>query len=379
MESVLAAFIVIFLVIFSVLTFSDALLSTQDELGESWREMEMRLADYQQVSIAPVDSWLTADETLVALVLANTGTDHLANYRDWDVILQYYDDADPAVYHIEWLSYTTANPPGPGQWTVDAIYQDAATAAAEVYEPGILNPGEELVLYVKAVPPVGIGQALQARVVTASGKGASIAFTRNHPPELTINTPLEMWHSVTDTLTADHLTVSDVDNTPDDLLYTVTVPPAQGTLSAETFTQADLDAELVTYTHTGTGDDSFQFMVADGTDEISGFTFEITTRNAPPVLAANTGMAIALTDTGVIAAVALAVSDANTPPESIVYTVTVQPVKGALSLSPTFTQADINQGNLTYSHTQPGLDSFTFTVTDGEESIGPYVFGITMP
>ena len=159
----------------------------------------------------------------------------------------------------------------------------------------------------------------------------------------------------------------------------MTVPPAQGTLSAETFTQVDLDAELVTYTHTGTGDDSFQFMVADGTDEISGFTFEITTRNAPPVLAANTGMAIALTDTGVIAAVALAVSDANTPPESIVYTVTVQPVKGALSLSPTFTQADINQGNLTYSHTQPGLDSFTFTVTDGEESIGPYVFGITMP
>ena len=69
--------------------------------------------------------------------------------------------------------------------------------------------------------------------------------------------------------------MTDADNTNAQLTFTVGTPPIFGTLNrsgaalttGETFTQADIDDGLVTYTQNGTAisADSFTFTVSDGT------------------------------------------------------------------------------------------------------------------
>jgi hypothetical protein len=315
----------------------------------------------------------------VALVYRNTGVARLTDFDQWDVIVQYIDAADPPGYHVLWLPYAAAALT-PGQWAVAGLFLDAAQETAERYEPGILNPGEEILVYVRVSPPVGQGQTMQVNLVTANGCGASLLFTRNIPPELAVNAGLSMVSGTTAVLSPTALEATDVDNPPAELIYTVTVSPAQGTLSpVDGFSQEAINNGQVTYTHTGLGDDTFTFTVSDGADTIGEFVFAITVTNAAPELATNTGLSVPVGETAVIGFSALETTDANNPPGELIYTVTTPPVRGLLTPGTTFSQADITSGLVSYAHTGAGSDSFAFTVTDGEFTIGPYTFGITTP
>lgn len=91
------------------------------------------------------------------------------------------------------------------------------------------------------------------------------------------------------------LQTTDVDNTDSELVYTVDGVPGNGTLfnngvalgATDTFTQADIDAGLITYNHDGsqTAADSVDFTVDDGagTTISSTFNWAITNTNDAPV------------------------------------------------------------------------------------------------
>ncbi len=88
------------------------------------------------------------------------------------------------------------------------------------------------------------------------------------------------------TLTSLMLQTLDVDNTPGQLVYTVTASPGNGTLrlsgaalrAGDMFSQADINAGNVTYDHDGseTISDSFDFSVDDGQGTASNATFKLT-------------------------------------------------------------------------------------------------------
>ena len=82
--------------------------------------------------------------------------------------MQYTDDASGE--HAAWYGY-------PAQWSRQ-IYQTASPPTPEVIDPGILNPGEELVLQVNLTPAVGAGTTNLAAVSAPNGVTASIVFTR---------------------------------------------------------------------------------------------------------------------------------------------------------------------------------------------------------
>ena len=81
------------------------------------------------------------------------------------------------------------------------------------------------------------------------------------------------------------LQTTDIDNTASQLVYTITTATSNGTLRrsglalgvSSTFTQADIDAGLITFDHNGseTSSDSFSFSVDDGTGSASTGTFNI--------------------------------------------------------------------------------------------------------
>jgi hypothetical protein len=61
---------------------------------------------------------------------------------------------------------------------VEGLYLDASEGTEEVFDPDILNPGEEVVIQIWVSPPVGSPTTNLATVATPNGISASTAFTR---------------------------------------------------------------------------------------------------------------------------------------------------------------------------------------------------------
>lgn len=128
----------------------------------------------------------------------------------------------------------------------------------------------------------------------------------NVPPVLAANAGLSVAEGAAATITSASLRATDVDTPPAQLLFTVRTAPGNGTLrrggaslgAGGTFTQADLDAGQVSYTHDGseTSGDSFTFTVSDragGTIPSTTFVITITGGNDPPTQIALSGATVA--------------------------------------------------------------------------------------
>jgi hypothetical protein len=226
--------------------------------------------------------------------------------------------------------------------------------------------------------------------------------TVNTPPTLMVNAGLTVAEGATATITTAQLQVTDADQPAVNLTYTLSATPTNGALQLngtlllanDTFTQADIDVGLLTYTHNGgeTSSDAFSFTVSDGaggTIPVTTFAITVSAVNDAPLVTNNLGLTVlegaAAT---VITSTQLSVADVDNTPLQIEYTVTAVPLNGTLALNgvallvnETFTQADINNGLLTYAHngSETTSDTFHFTVSDGGNgSIGDTTFSITV-
>ncbi|MCA9874876.1 MAG: hypothetical protein KC441_14495 [Anaerolineales bacterium] len=175
METILTAFIVLALILFATLTIFSGYLNAQDTLRVSWQEMQTRLNDQLHTDLSPVRAETRSSGAVIELTLRNDGDTRLTDFDSWDVVLEYY--TPPGDYEIDWYTYMDGEPAA-GEWSVAGLYQDAATAEGEVFEPGILNPGEELVIRLRVLPPVGPNTTNMATISAANGVGTSILFTR---------------------------------------------------------------------------------------------------------------------------------------------------------------------------------------------------------
>ncbi len=361
MESVLTASLILFIILFTSLTLYQVFMTSQETLVESWQNMETRLDAQSNSVLSPLSTRIR--DSVVEVVLKNDGLVKFAAFDQWDVIVQYYDAGGG--YHIQRLAYTQGTPIT-NEWTDAVICQNGHSV--EMFDAGVLNPGEVIMLQLVVMPEVGAGKSLFIRLATDNGSSLTHILTRNIPPVLVTNNGLKLAAGQTQTLTRDMLEVTDADNTPEELVYTASA--AQGTLP-ETFTQADIHNGLVQYTHTGTEHDVILFRVSDGQDEIGEYTFEIRL-NQPPVLAVQ--QSLVLSEGSIINQNLLEVTDPDTAPSELVYTVTTPPTQGTLNLGSAFTQEDINLNRLQYTGT--GSDSFQFTVSDGMSTLGIAIFTI---
>ncbi|MEZ5596733.1 MAG: tandem-95 repeat protein [Pseudomonadales bacterium] len=191
------------------------------------------------------------------------------------------------------------------------------------------------------------------------------------------------------------LETTDVDNTPAELVYTVTTAPANGTLRlngsalgvADTFTQADINAGRVTYDHNGsdTASDTLAFSVNDGqgTTTPATFIWTVTPVNDAPAFTSPATFTVTENSTAV-ATVTTTDTDGGTPAYSLVGAqddalFTINPVTGALAFitapdfeTPTDTGAD-NAYNLTVqvNDGNGGLTSQAIAVTVSNQDEAP--------
>lgn len=202
-------------------------------------------------------------------------------------------------------------------------------------------------------------------------------------------------------ITEDMLLTSDAESSADKIKYTLdpdfaTVYPNNDLklngvplIDENTFTQADIAAGRLVYTHKGDEDDTdgFLFRVEDeyghfaSVDGIIDFFFEIdiTLTNDNPLFTKNLPLVVNEGDTGVISNLIIAAIDEESGPEDITFTINpdfqvANPVYGKLTLNDvdladggTFTMDDVNNNRVKYIH-------------NGEESTGDFIpVGISDP
>ncbi len=128
----------------------------------------------------------------------------------------------------------------------------------------------------------------------------------------------------------------------------------------------------------------FLRVFSTGEDSNYSLVFDI---NNFPVLAVNTPLAVDEGALGTIGSAVLQVTDTEDDASGLTYTVSTLPSNGTLRLNgfalngvSSFTQADLDNGLLTYEHdgSETLTDSFTFTVADSEGASFSNVFNFTI-
>jgi hypothetical protein len=165
-DTAITALIIITLLLLVTLTISERYLSAQEAISKSWRGMEERMEEKIGTNPSPVDAETIAGGAIVEVTLRNEGDTKLADFDRWDVIIQYYDDLDE--HYIKWLPYAQ-----PGDRWVEIFPPEA-----QVFDPDILNPGEEMVIQISVLPSVREDSTKLVTIATPNGVTASTVFTR---------------------------------------------------------------------------------------------------------------------------------------------------------------------------------------------------------
>jgi CSLREA domain-containing protein len=194
----------------------------------------------------------------------------------------------------------------------------------------------------------------------------------NDAPGIGTNAGLTMAEGTSGTIGQAQLQTTDVDNVPADLIYTLKIAPAHGTLKNNgaaiavdgTFTQADINADQITYVHDGseTTSDGFTFDVTDGALSVTGTHFAVTVTRVNDAPVAVNNAYSTNEDTALIVNVAQGVLANDTDGDSISNTISAikltDPTNGSLTFN--------NNGTFTYTPNAEysGIDSFTYKAND---------------
>lgn len=203
------------------------------------------------------------------------------------------------------------------------------------------------------------------------------------------------------TFDTSHLSASDDDTEDTTLIFTLKSPAGHGTLKKDnialnvdqTFTQQDIIDGRISYTHndSDTETDEFTFTVqdSDGNETaVETFSLMITPvdDNLPTIgnrmATLNEGATLILNDTQ------LSATDTDTENSLLIFTVKSVTDEGSLrkdtttlAVDDSFTQQDITDGRISYTHNDSNTvsDEFTFTVQDpagNETSVTAFTFTI---
>lgn len=182
-----------------------------------------------------------------------------------------------------------------GPVTVSNLLISGAGAASFSLENGpllpvVLAPGDSTTVDVRFTSP-GIG--VQSATLTALADNTNgalesaltgLTFGPSTPATLERNAGTVIHPGHVRLIRGGHLRAGGGNGNPASLVYTVTTPPTEGTLSLAAFTQEDIDLGNVVYTHNGgpAGIDSFAFSLTSGTGSPINRTFTIRIFDALP-------------------------------------------------------------------------------------------------
>jgi archaellum component FlaF (FlaF/FlaG flagellin family) len=166
MENAIPSLLIGALLIVASTLMAQSGLHSYDKVNNSLRQMETRLGDQAQSRLEIQNIAVDGDKQGLTLNLLNTGQTRISAFDRVDLILTYF--TGPSTQASTWLPFTTS--PGTNDWQVTSIVGD-------VFDPGILNPGESASIHVQ------LGSAMQTgktnRIVVSNEHGASASAQFN--------------------------------------------------------------------------------------------------------------------------------------------------------------------------------------------------------
>jgi hypothetical protein len=177
METAFVSLICIALMVIGGMTMSQGFLHSIDNTSTNIQVISQRDQEILRTNITVLSAEQSAADTL-EVCLRNDGHTKLASFDRWDLIVFYHDagGADHAVY----LPYTL-QPLSNNQWNLGGIYIDCTGLSPEVFDPGIFNPNEEMIIRCQLSPPVGPHTVNLISVATPNGVTVTRSFTGFNP------------------------------------------------------------------------------------------------------------------------------------------------------------------------------------------------------
>jgi hypothetical protein len=172
MSNAIVALVVIALMLTAALTWSQTAYTSFDSVSQALKQTTQTTQEVSRTDIRVIDAQTQGG--FVEVSVLNNGEVHLAQFAKWDVLVQYYDAAGE--YHISQLSYTENPSPGDSQWTIVNIYTDESLGQKEIFEPGILDPGEVMLMRLSLNPLPGVATTNFVTVSSANGVATSAQF-----------------------------------------------------------------------------------------------------------------------------------------------------------------------------------------------------------
>ena len=157
----------------TLFTIAGDMLGTFRDITDSLDKIRTLSEDRADTSIAGPTGLSVAATSTVRVTLANDGRVALGRFSDWDVI---FEIQKPPDLKISYLTYTQNASPGANQWTVGAIYLNAASSTPEIVDLGIFNPGEDMVVLANPSPSVEANTDDRVTFVTANGVTVKVMF-----------------------------------------------------------------------------------------------------------------------------------------------------------------------------------------------------------
>lgn len=172
MSNAFVTLFVVALMLVAVMTWSQASFNSVDSGAQAWKEMTDIVEEVSRTDIEVTDAQMQA--SFVQVFTHNSGEVNLAQFANWDVLVQYFDGN--STYYVESLSYTANATPLDNQWTVAVIYSDESLSQQEIFEPGVLSPGEVMMMKLKLNVLPGAGTTNRVTLSTPNGVVASEQF-----------------------------------------------------------------------------------------------------------------------------------------------------------------------------------------------------------
>ncbi|OGO19559.1 MAG: hypothetical protein A2144_09325 [Chloroflexi bacterium RBG_16_50_9] len=170
METAIVSLICIALVIFGGMTMSQGFMTSVDASTSRLEEVGHRNDIIMRTDLSSIGTSMSANNTM-EVTLENSGQTKLADFDKWDLIVQYYDSAGN--YYTRWLPHAEGVL-GDNEWEVVWI---RLNGAAEVFEPNVLNPQEQIKIRAQLSPAAGAGTTNMVVVATPNGVSASSYFS----------------------------------------------------------------------------------------------------------------------------------------------------------------------------------------------------------
>lgn len=149
MAAAIVTIICIAMIVVGGMTLSQGILTSTDSAALSVESISVREGDIMRTNLDSLRAAQLAWGNDLRVTVKNSGQTKLASFDKWDFIVN-YTSADGQM-HSTWLPYTTLAPAA-NQWQKARI---GLNGPLEYFEPGILDPGEEMVILVHLDPPPG--------------------------------------------------------------------------------------------------------------------------------------------------------------------------------------------------------------------------------